>query len=724
MRIRHLIALLLVLGLSTAGAMAASYNVPVVSDTNSTGYTDYASKNNGEVLVYGGAVTGTTRAQHGYFKFDTSGLSDAMDITAVEFHFYVNDTEWPYWSVTPVTNDPSGFGGADAATMWDDIAAEATDGYYALQDEEETYAAGWKAIQLADFAETDIETLLPSDYFLLGAATRDTSATYYLEIDGHLDPNTPYLVVFDDPAPANDTCAGAPVVPSGEGLYVYTGDTTYASNDYDADSCFGTLGHNGPDVAYEVTVPGNCRVCPTLYQSTMTWNGGVYLIEDCADSAGTCLAGASGWLTGGDDETFCYEDTQTKTYYIIVDGRDGGGAGAFTLDVIVSCLVGPSGLACVDNDTSIDLSWTNNGTYDTIEVYEDGELIDTIAGTATTYNYVPAKGYHCYYVCGTTVLDRQCSDECCLIYGYDNQEVLWDFEGDPGGFVVDGTGFWEHGEGTYGPCATPGNDVWSTVLNGDYHDLACWVLDSAPIDMGEKGAFLCFDHCYETEATFDGGAVWFTTDDYWYYTWSPIGGGTEQFLGNPGCQWASERFGFTGSSGGWVTDCWDLTDPMWFNESAKIRWAFAADISDVGGAGWSIDNVTIYNNNVVGTYSCDYTVLPSTGTLAFPVSHRITLTNLLSGTPHWTRRIAARIDVTLGNGVSVSNWKSGYTGVAPGVSFVTSFPVNFALQARFVGTNTFVLTTEDVSPSPYNQPPYPASGDTCTVVNDVVASAP
>jgi len=387
----------------------------------------------------------------------------------------------------------------------------------------------------------------------------------------------------------------------------------------------------------------------------------------------------------------------------------------------------PTDLTCTDNDDSVDLAWTNNDTYDSIEVYENGVLLATLAGTATSYNVAdPPKGTVCYQVCALQGVYVWCTEECCLVYGYDTQELIWDFESDGGGWVIDGTGGWEWGAPTFGTCAgSASGNVWATYLDADYPDLACLVVDSPPITIpGDKGGFICFDHCYETEAEYDGGAVWFTTDDYWYYTWAPVGGGTQIFLGNPGCgNLGSEVPGFTGTSGGWVTDCWDLTDAMWFDEAVKLHLVFASDSSSSTGEGWMVDNVTLYHNGS-GTYSCDYTVLPSTGTLAFGVSHRITLTNLLSGTPHWTRRIAARIDVTLGNGVSVSNWKSGYTGVAPGVSFVTSFPVNFALQARFVGTNTFVLTTEDVSPSPYNQPPYPASGDTCVVVNDVVASAP
>lgn len=38
--------------------------------------------------------------------------------------------------------------------------------------------------------------------------------------------------------------------------------------------------------------------------------------------------------------------------------------------------------------------------------------------------------------------------------------------------------------------------------------------------------------------------------------------------------------------------------------------------------------------------------------------------------------------------------------------------------------NAFEMVTIDVTPSPYDQPPYPADGTTCTVINGVEAVTP
>ena len=115
---------------------------------------------------------------------------------------------------------------------------------------------------------------------------------------------------------------------------------------------------------------------------------------------------------------------------------------------------------------------------------------------------------------------------------------------------------------------------------------------------------------------------------------------------------------------------------------------------------------------------------PLSGTVPFSTVHRITLTNNLSGGAVLTRRIAGRIGLTIGNGSTFDPWRAGFTNVAPSSTYYTQFPVNFPGTASVIGNNSFVLSSMDVTPAPYNQPPYPAAGDACTVTNVVTASAP
>jgi len=113
----------------------------------------------------------------------------------------------------------------------------------------------------------------------------------------------------------------------------------------------------------------------------------------------------------------------------------------------------------------------------------------------------------------------------------------------------------------------------------------------------------------------------------------------------------------------------------------------------------------------VNTVSCTFNCTPATGTVPFSTSMQVTLTNNYAG---MTRQIAGRIDASLGNGTSVSNWKSGYTNVGPGGSFATGWTQYVPALARVLGSNQFQLIVEDVTPTPYNQPPYPPAGNTAT----------
>ena len=153
-----------------------------------SGTTTITSKtDNSEARAYGG-----TNAESGWIMFDVSAILDGSAITSIEFHFYVNSTNWPYWSTTPVSNDPIT---TSASILHADIIAEESSGYYNQQDESSGYAPGWKNLTLGGGANTDLFNQLTSDWFAIGISSRDGSNTYYLEIDGWNQTNVPYIVV-------------------------------------------------------------------------------------------------------------------------------------------------------------------------------------------------------------------------------------------------------------------------------------------------------------------------------------------------------------------------------------------------------------------------------------------------------------------------------------------------------------------------------------------------
>jgi len=111
------------------------------------------------------------------------------------------------------------------------------------------------------------------------------------------------------------------------------------------------------------------------------------------------------------------------------------------------------------------------------------------------------------------------------------------------------------------------------------------------------------------------------------------------------------------------------------------------------------------------------TCVPGSGTLPFESNFTVDIGNFDTTRP--ISRLAARIDVDIANGNSITNWRAGYTQLHPGVSWSKLWYQQFPQLGSVLGDNVFTLLVEDVTPAPYNQPPYGPSGftvtDSCTV---------
>jgi hypothetical protein len=107
---------------------------------------------------------------------------------------------------------------------------------------------------------------------------------------------------------------------------------------------------------------------------------------------------------------------------------------------------------------------------------------------------------------------------------------------------------------------------------------------------------------------------------------------------------------------------------------------------------------------------------PASGTPPFTTGMTARLKNLYPGA---ARRIAGRIDLVIAAGTSFGSWKAGWTNVGPDSSYLSSWNQSIPALGTLIGDNHFTLVAEDVTPAPYNQPPFPAAGDTaadsCTV---------
>jgi len=134
--------------------------------------------------------------EQGWAMFDISLLPPGQEPQTVEFNFYVSETYYPYWAVTPVSSDPLT---TDATTLYDDITAEAgTDGvsdygsFYELED----FSPGQYSYSLMGNVFADIAaTSLVQDWFTIGIVDWDYSSTYYISLHGWSEANPPSLTV-------------------------------------------------------------------------------------------------------------------------------------------------------------------------------------------------------------------------------------------------------------------------------------------------------------------------------------------------------------------------------------------------------------------------------------------------------------------------------------------------------------------------------------------------
>jgi subtilisin family serine protease len=107
------------------------------------------------------------------------------------------------------------------------------------------------------------------------------------------------------------------------------------------------------------------------------------------------------------------------------------------------------------------------------------------------------------------------------------------------------------------------------------------------------------------------------------------------------------------------------------------------------------------------TLAASYDCTPSSGVVPFSTNMSVVLNNLYAAQ---FRRLAGRIDVTLANGNYYPNWRSGFTNVGGGSNYAASWSNTIPALGAVIGNNTFNLFAEDVTPAPYNLPPYPPAG--------------
>ena len=151
---------------------------------------------------------------------------------------------------------------------------------------------------------------------------------------------------------AGDTCGTAFTV--GALPFTAEGDTSDASPDYGYDSGVcppetGGWGQGANDEVYAFTAPSTGSYAVTL---TGSFDTNLYVITDCADPSGSCLAGDEDACTGCTEE-LAVTLTAGQAVYVIVDGwsnsSPGGGTYTLTISLEGGCVPDCAGKACGDN---------------------------------------------------------------------------------------------------------------------------------------------------------------------------------------------------------------------------------------------------------------------------------------------------------------------------------------------------------------------------------------
>ena len=128
-------------------------------------------------------------------------------------------------------------------------------------------------------------------------------------------------------ATAGDTCAAATVINPAALPFFDEGTITGAGNDIDP-GIGGCASGPGADVVYSFTPSATDSYSIGATPLGSTFDLSLYIITDCANPAGTCVAGTNARPLGK-GETLTAQLTAGTHYFIVVDDAQATGEGAF-----------------------------------------------------------------------------------------------------------------------------------------------------------------------------------------------------------------------------------------------------------------------------------------------------------------------------------------------------------------------------------------------------------
>jgi len=326
----------------------------------------------------------------------------------------------------------------------------------------------------------------------------------------------------------------------------------------------------------------------------------------------------------------------------------------------------------------------------------DGGYADTVSFTNTTNH------------------DGDTTRAVNLQVGVPVMQYEWNMDTNPGWTTA---GQWAYGSptgggGQYGnpdpTSGATGANVYGYNLSGDYaNSMSETHLTSTAIDCSELAdCSLRFQRYLNVETpTYDHAYVRVSNDgSSWTTVWENSAEVTDS-------SWSMVEY--------------DISDVADGESTVYLRWTMGTTDSSWQYSGWNIDDVQIYalgGGTVVPTDTVEVSIgaTPANGQLPFTSQMAVSMTNLTDE----NRRAAGRIDVVIGNGTPYTNWRAGWTNLSASETFSTFWNQNMPGLGSLVGANVFTITGADVTPAPYNQPPFAPSGDTDTDAVTITATAP
>jgi len=200
---------------------------------------------------------------------------------------------------------------------------------------------------------------------------------------------------------------------------------------------------------------------------------------------------------------------------------------------------------------------------------------------------------------------------------------------------------------------------------------------------------------------------------------------------------SSEIMNSISTDGGSTWSGESVDDVVSYPDPGNVKNAYTPDVVSIGNNTWLViwsefekahqvtsNNYELYvsaSGFLCDSVSCKYECDPTIGILPFSTIMSISNTNEY---PYFTRVISSSVNVTLPNGSQIPNWKSGYGNYQAFETKLTSWNQAIPDLPSFVGDSLYELVSVDVTPAPYNQPPYLSSGDMCSDSCNIVGLPP